>query len=245
MSITDKLRRVAGYLVELPEEPTKLDSTKSNSEATKTALNFSSTDDLDKRLADLEAVSNGAKPSKTIEEIVQAAPGPNLNQITMQVSGAPPLSEDGMLDFVSLYKQAKLPSANYTAEQALAMLNQLPTNLPLDVKRQTVKVMLSSLGASMGATPETIVADASRKLAALAAFTQAQQDHTKEFISAAEFEIAELQKQIEEKKSEIKATTDRLSQAQSACEAEADHLDDILEFFSLDVGASKYAPPVL
>jgi hypothetical protein len=251
MSIADKLRQAAGYFVELPPE----EKTEERVAERKATLNFSdtpsnssstsATDELDKRLAELEALSTGAKPPttpRTIEQIVQDTPGPDLNQIQIEVNGAAPTTTEGTLDFALIYKQAKLPGATYTAEQTLAMLAQLPENLPLETKRQTVGVMLASLGASMGATPETIVADASRKLAALAAFTTAQQNHTQSFVAAAEFEIAELQKQIEEKRLEIKASTDNLTHAQSACEAEADRLDDILEFFSLDIGPSKYAP---
>jgi hypothetical protein len=256
MSIAEKLRQAAGYFVELPpEEKTAISNAEKPKE--KTSLNFSNvtsssaTDDLDKRLAELEALTTGAKSSasatpatpKTIEQIVQDAPGPNLNQIQFEATGEPPTTTEGTLDFALIYKQAKLPGASYTAEQALAMLAQLPENLPLETKRQTVGVMLTSLGASMGATPETIVADASRKLAALAAFVAAQQSHTQSFVAAAEFEIAELQKQVEAKRMEIKASTDSLAHAQTACETEADNLDDILEFFSLDIGPSKYAPP--
>jgi hypothetical protein len=257
MSIAEKLRQAAGYFVELPPE----DKSAEKQEEKKAPLNFSNvsssgtgstsaTDELDKRLAELEAITNGTKSPltasilpKTIEQIVQDAPGPDLNQIQFEATGAPPTTTEGTLDFALIYKQAKLPGASYTAEQTLAMLAQLPENLPLEIKRQTVGVMLASLGASMGATPETIVADASRKLAALAAFVAAQQDHTKSFVAAAEFEIAELQKQVEDKRMEIKASTDSFAQAQTACEAEADRLDDILEFFSLDIGPSKYAPP--
>jgi hypothetical protein len=265
MSIAEKLRQAAGYFVELPPEEKEIVNKK-------TPLNFShtteiirgatsdtatddtvsTTDDLDKRLAELEVITNGTKSPttstistqpRTIEQIVQDAPGPDLNQIQFEATGAPPTTTEGTLDFALIYKQAKLPGASYTAEQTLAMLAQLPENLPLEIKRQTVGVMLASLGASMGATPETIVADASRKLAALAAFVTAQQSHTESFVAAAEFEIAELQKQVEDKRMEIKASTDSLVHAQTACDAEADRLDDILEFFSLDIGPSKYAPP--
>jgi hypothetical protein len=184
-----------------------------------------------------------AGPTKTVEQIVQDTEGPKLDEITLPAGNLPSLkTQDGKTDFALIYKQAHLPDSPFTAEQMLDMLNSLPQELPLDTKRQTVKVTLTSMGKTLGVTPETIVADASRKLSALNAYVEQLTKQTTEFVSSAEKEIADLLARIEEKRSAILAAKNQQSESTKLCSAESDRLDDVLEFFSLDVAPSKYAP---
>lgn len=181
-----------------------------------------------------------AKPTpKTADQIVRDTPGPNLDEIkvpdTPAKAGAP-------LQPSQIYEAAKLPASPFTAEQMLEMLASLPPELPLETRRATVKVTLSALGKSLGATPETIVADASRKMAALSAYNDHLARRTTEFVAREEGSIIEMQKQIEEKKQAIIEAKNSQSQAMQASKTEAERLDDVLEFFSLDVPPSKHAP---
>jgi hypothetical protein len=121
------------------------------------------------------------------------------------------------------------------------MIASFPPNLPLLTQRQTVKVSLDAMGKAVGATPETIVADASRKLAALTAYVETLTKQTQEFTSAAEAEIADLGRQIQAKRKEIEEAHQKQEQVNQACTKESQHLDDVLEFFSLDVPPSKHA----
>ncbi|MBM3494031.1 MAG: hypothetical protein FJX72_06890 [Armatimonadetes bacterium] len=236
MGIQDALRKAAGLLVEMPSEERPAPEPETPS------------DDLDKKLASVDQALKGfqkpAGATKTVEQIVRDAPGPNLDQIsaTPEAADQPETGGDGRPGFAPIYKRAGLPDAPFSAEQMLDMMASLPADLPLDTKRQTVKVTLGALGKSIGATPETIVADASRKLAALAAYTEALGKHTAESVSKANFEIAALQAQIEEKRKAIADANARHARITEACNAEASRLDDVLEFFSLDVPPSKLAP---
>ncbi|HEX8236465.1 MAG TPA: hypothetical protein VF600_10950 [Abditibacteriaceae bacterium] len=177
--------------------------------------------------------------TKTVEQIVRDAAGPNLEDIKVDVSKA----GAGPINAAAIYGAAKLPPAPFAAEQMLDMLASLPAELPLDTRRQTVKVTLAALGKTMGATPETIVADASRKIAALAAYVEHLSKRTDEFVADGERDIAALQAQIEEKRGAIANARQELTRASQMCNAESDRLDDVLEFFSLDVPPSKYAAP--
>jgi hypothetical protein len=123
----------------------------------------------------------------------------------------------------------------------LDMLASLPKELPLDTRRQTVNVTFGALGKSVGATPETVVADASRKMAALAAYGDFLKKRTEQFVSGGEAEIARLEAQIEEKRKGILNARQQLAKATQVCQSESDRLDDVLEFFSLDIPPSKYA----
>ena len=97
------------------------------------------------------------------------------------------------------------------------------------------------MGKAIGASPETIVADASRKLAALAAYSDHITSLTKEYSDSADKKIAELQKQIEDTRGSVTQAQMKQARETQACLTESDRLDDILEFFSLDVPPSKYA----
>lgn len=188
------------------------------------------------------STGNDATPTtKTVEQIAKDTPGPDLKdvKVTMPTSigqpGAP-------LQPTAIYEAAKLPPSPFTAEQMLEMLAGLPQQLPLDIKRQTIKVTLGALGKTMGATPETIVADASRKMAALKSYAEHLQKRTDEFALNGDAEIAALQKQIEDKRKAIDNARGSLNAATQLCVKESERLDDVLEFFSLDVAPSKYAP---
>lgn len=245
MAIGDKLKKAASLFVQFDEPPTV-------PAGSGEPLNFSQVDapagggmsEIDKKLAEMDAHIAQLKTgdAKTVEEVVRASAGPNLDQIQVAPSSVPPLSAEGALDFGAIFRAANLPSVAFSAEQTLEMLANLPANLPLDVKRQTVHVTLSAMGSAIGATAETIVADASRKLAALASYANAVSAETDATVTLAEAEIAALSKRIEEQRVAILQARERQASVQRLCDTEADRLDDVLEFFSLDIGASKYAP---
>lgn len=232
MSLRDAMRKAASLIVELPpEEP---------------GVNLRSGDvDLDD-LPDLDLPANAQLPGavhepKTVEQLVREADGPNLNEI--EVGDVPDAATAGQtLDFAAIYRAAKLPESQFGAEGMLEMLRSLPTELPLETRRATVGAMLGTLGKNMGATPQSIVADASRKLAALQSFNSFMEKKSGETIAQSETEIADLEAQIDARKTAIQNAKSELSRVTQQCESEADRLDDVLEFFSLDEGASKHAP---
>jgi len=255
--------------------PEKAEGKPAPATAGATSASDPATDDLDRRIAAMNekikqmnaSVGGAAAPTtptaaapasakvgggdaKTIADIVRDSDGPNLDEINVSAGGeATPsfFGADGSIDFPALYQHANLPVAPFTAEQTIDMLASLPENLPLEVRRQTVAVTVGAMGKAIGATPDSIVADASRKLAALASFEQNFSKQAAEFVAAANFEIAELEKQMKEKREAITDAQTKQADVTRRCEAEADRLDDVLEFFSLDVAPSRHAatPPPL
>ena len=225
MGLQDTLRKAAGLLVELPPEEPKPAATMA---------------DIDALFADAEA--EAANRTKTVDEIVRESSGPDLHEIAVPATVTAPTTADGTTDFAAIYQAAALPPAPFSAEQMLDMLGSLPSELPLDTKRQTVRVTLQALGKASGASPEPVVADASRTLAALLSYADNIGAHSREMLTTTESEITELQAQIEEKRKAIQAAKLQLAQITQACETESDRLDDVLEFFSLDVPPSKHAP---
>jgi len=241
MSLRQALRKAAGLLIELPEEEPQQNLGLASAPSTASG---STTDDL---WADLEKASQkpAAAPSaKTIDQIVREGEGPNLDQIKVSAEDMPPLVQpDGTVKFAEIYQKANLPAVPFTSEQILEMFSALSPDLPLETRRQMVKVSINSMGRSIGATPENIVADASRKLAALTAYTDRLTQTTTEYISLSEQKIALLEEQIAETRKSVAEARQKLAAETELCVTESHRLDEVLEFFSLDVPPSAYAAP--
>ena len=224
MSFRDKMRKAAGLFVELPpEDPNRPEQ-----------VDYSPEHQV---VTEVEGVR-----AQTVDQLVAQSAGPSLDEIETSAAALPVGALQGNVDFPSVYRQAGIPPAAFTAEQTLDMIAGMPAELPLETKRQTIRVTLGAIGKSIGATPETIVADASRKLAALSSYAEAAARQTAEFTTSSELEIASLQAQIDEKRRAIDEARQTQSQIQQACHAETDRLDDVLKFFSLDAGPSRLAP---
>jgi hypothetical protein len=243
MSLRNTLRKAAGLLVELPPEADVPDAdveTSARNHAT------SSTDDM---WAELEKAAQkpsqtGPSPgARTVEQIVREGQGPNLDQIKLAADALPTSADPGgKVDFNVIYQAASLPTVPFTSEQVLDMLASLPDSIPIESRRQMIKVSINAMGKAIGATPENIVADASRKLAALAAYTDHLAQTTTEYVSLSEQKIAHLQAEIEKTRLAALAAQQRQTRETQLCTEESHRLDDILEFFSLDVPPSRYAP---
>ncbi|CAN5389516.1 hypothetical protein BH11ARM1_BH11ARM1_07400 [soil metagenome] len=228
MKISDTLKKVGGLIFEF-DDP------------------VSSDDDFYKKMGtakkEIESDSPPHVAQKTGEQILMDTPGPNLNEISAPATpSAPVVSADGSVDFKAIYSLAMLPASAITAEQILDLLATLPAALPIETRRQTVKVTLNAMAQSVGVTPESVVADASRKLAALDSYARSYAGQADEYVAKSEQEIASLQQEIERRKGAIEQAKSKQSQVTKACQSESARLDDILEFFSLDVAPSKYAP---
>lgn len=238
MRIGDTLKKAAGLFIEIPED----DTSASSDSALWDSIEASA------KKSDVTAQS-APKPAsgptaKTIEQIVREQPGPNLDEIKPAATPAQPvISEAGEISFPAIYQLANLPDTPFSAEQILDLLSTLPAELPLETKRATVKITLSAMSKTVAVNPEGIVADASRKLAALAAYAQSFSAQADEYVKHAEEEIAALEQKIAQRKAAIDDAKAKKVKMVDACTAESDRLDDVLEFFSLDVAPSKYAKP--
>ncbi len=228
MRIEETFRKAAGLFMELPEQ--KPAETK----------NWSV----------MDAPSPGPAPrtqtpapaARTVEQIVKESPGPNLDEIKPTATpSVPVIDESGAVSFSSIYSMANLPASPFSAEQVLELLASFPADLPIESKRATVKITINAMAKATGVTPDAIVADASRKLAALAAYAKSYADQATQFTTSGEAQIAALQAEIERHQREIEDAKAKQAQMVQACTAESDRLDDVLEFFSLDVHPSKYA----
>lgn len=234
--IRDTLKKAAGLFLEFDEDSNQTSSTSPSS------------------LSDSGLDAPSPRKAKTIEQIVREQPGPNLDEIKVPEEIATPVPApeataptepvvrpDGTINFESIYSLAKLPTSPFTAEQILELFASLPADLPIDSKRATIKVTLGAMAKTLGVTTEQIVADASRKLAALAAYNESFTKQATDYCARAEIEIMTLEQQIADKKKAIEEAKAKQETMNEACVKESDRLDDVLEFFSMDVPPSKMA----
>jgi hypothetical protein len=177
-----------------------------------------------------------AIPTGELDELMAELEGREPVRLS---EGAVPISGEGPVEFGPVYQGAGLPVVGFTAEQMLELLASLPAELPLETRRQTVRVSLGALGKTVGATPETITADAARKRAALHAYVEQLETETEERVAGAQQEIASLEAQIEEKRRTIQEARVRLATVTRSCEAEAERLGDIPAFFDVDFPPAK------
>ena len=145
---------------------------------------------------------------------------------------ASPVDADGLVSFERVYEQAGVPVVPFTAEQALDMLHNMPPGVSDDSRQQIINVTLSALGRSVGGTPEAIVADATRKQAALSAFRQARGDGLTDLTTAAEAHIAELTREIEKSQAMIAQAKRQYEALAQGCQEEEARLDTVVDFFS-------------
>jgi len=189
----------------------------------------------------LSRIDNKSAPEQPGNPTAQAREAAGLDQAKGPTTSPQSMMTDLSVDFAGIYRQANLPSVAFTAEQMMGMLSELPTELPLDTKRRTVKVTLNTMGKSVGATPETIVADAYGKRTVLAAYVDSVSRQTEKLVASAEAEIARLRVQIEDKRVAIEVAQNKQVRAVQMCQAESAKLDNVLEFFSSDVSPASYS----
>ncbi|MEK6409797.1 MAG: hypothetical protein AABN34_22965 [Acidobacteriota bacterium] len=213
----DKFRKAAGYLIEFAPDEAKAED----------SIGPKPNNLLAERKQATKLTAKKPTRSRNVEQFVRQVEGPSPGD----ASTPPPLvTKDGKVDFSAIYQQANLPAVPFTAEQMLEILLSLPPELASDTKRLTVKATLNTLGRSLGATEETIVADASRKLAALAAHSENISRQTTEYITNVQMKITALQARVEEKHNTIEGTRQKLIQFTQMCQVESQHLEDLLRF---------------
>jgi hypothetical protein len=213
MGVRDKLRKMAELVVVLPEASRSSD--------------------------DFAALEPSNRQGKSNESVNQSSG--QLTQADQSMTDKETAISDGVtstletkVDFGVIYQQAALPVTPFTAEQVIDILSSLPPELPLKARQQTVKATLNAVGKSVGATSETIVADASRKLEAITAYVNKVSEQTSGLVATEEKEIVAMQAQIEEKRKAIAEAQRRKTEATQICQAEAVRLRKVLEFFGTE-----------
>lgn len=170
----------------------------------------------------LATINNAQTPAATPPVQVSSPPTP---------PAAPPPEPVDARAFIEIYRKAGLSLTGFGAEKMLEMLSRLPAELSLEQKQMTVMATLEAMGREIGATPDNIVADAQKKIAALADYVDGVSKETADFVNTTSTEINVLQSQIEAKRKGIEEAQQRKVQATEMCRTEAGRLEGVLKFF--------------
>lgn len=151
---------------------------------------------------------------------------------------ADPLSlvgESGTVDFDAVFARSDVPrSATFTAEQALTMLLSMPADLPLRVKRLTVKATLDAVGQAVGAAPADIVADAERKKDGLERYIDEVTGYAAQMRTDREGEIATLRARIADIENEVVSAEKKRDEAILSTRNRIDQFDQVVAFFTAE-----------
>ncbi|MEZ0327392.1 MAG: aquaporin [Fimbriimonas sp.] len=143
----------------------------------------------------------------------------------------PGVAPDGRLNFSAIYRMGNLPEVPFTAEQVLQMVEALPGDLPMQSKRAAISVTLQTMARSTGASAETVLADASRKMQALASFAETYTEQANQYILKTQHEIETMEAEIERRQRGIEESTQKQSQMVEACQSEADRIEKVFDYF--------------
>src|SRR5438874_1445624 len=161
--------------------------------------------------------------SKSVGELMKELDGPEPDQIHQAVQAAPPAApvmQGDQVDFGAIYRQAQIAPLQFGAEQMLEMIQSYPGEMPLPIKRQALDATLKHMGAAMHITREAIVADATRKITALAAFEEAAKRERDAVTAASQARVQELQAQIQAEQEKGAVAETRFRAMVQQCEAE-------------------------
>ena len=197
--------------------------------------------DIDSFLKDISATSPSSVTYIEPEPIPEpVAPPPS----TILVSLADAVSEDGDLDFARVFQQYELPTASFSAEQAMNMLQSLPRDLALRTKRVTVNTTLSAIGKVVGTTPQDIVVDAARKKETLERYMEALGHEVEETTAATDTEIEKLQAQITAHRESLRVLSRKRAAATEVCRSRMDLFDQVIHFFDYDETVLNAPEPI-
>jgi hypothetical protein len=191
----------------------------------------------------------------TLSQMNQQMPGASASDIqigTNQASVSPettipkapaaPIVTGDIVDFSPIYVEAGLPPVALTAEDFLKMVEDLG-DIPLPAKRTMIGTMLNAMSKSTpGVNSASIANDALLKIKSLSVYNEGVKNQLVAFVTAREKSIADARAKITLEETTLKTAQDRVAKITEWCEREGNKLDDALEFFSADSGASKLAP---
>lgn len=148
-----------------------------------------------------------------------------------------PIDADGHVNFGTLYTQAHVPTAKFTAEQAIEAVRNvektIPANIPETSRPPMVKAMLAAFSKSTnGATPEAIALDAANKIDALKSFIRERSNDLVDLTQAADDAIKALEDQIEAKKKLKEAASGQFENMARECADEQSKLNALIDLLS-------------
>lgn len=144
------------------------------------------------------------------------------------------VTEDGVIDFTRLIKDAKVPAVAFSAEQARKLIIALPDELPMRVKRMTMRATLDAVNPNTPVDPRDIVADAMLKRVHIGQFRDGLGAEIETVWRARQDDIARLRAEIARLEGEIEGVQEQQRLAEETCNQQISQYEQVILFFQTD-----------
>lgn len=144
------------------------------------------------------------------------------------------VNSDGSLDFARMLKAADIPPVSFTAEQALKLITALPEDLPMRVKRTTVKATLEAVSPTTADDARDVVADAMLKRVHVGQFRDALSERLETELRNRNEEMTRLRAELERLGGEVVEFQRRQKVVVEACDQHIHQFQQVVLFFQTE-----------
>jgi hypothetical protein len=147
------------------------------------------------------------------------------------------IAADGTVDFDRVLAGANLPRIGFTAEQVAKVLAALPSDLPMHVKRLTLKATLEAVDRNAVIDPQDVVADAMLKKMHVGQYRDALRTYVETLLQGNAAKIERLQDEISRLKAASEAAEQKHHAAESACDGQMSLMENVVVFFQSEAAS--------
>lgn len=152
----------------------------------------------------------------------------------VQLTGELPKAVGGKVDFPAVFRAAGIPDDEQARiEKARMLLGNLPQETPREVKKQIVEASLKAFGYPV----EKIVETGAQEIQALEVYIQNGQRDTQKLLQESQKRLEELNQEIANVKKVMEDQVSAQYALTQSCNGEKLRVQEVLEFFGLDVVA--------
>lgn len=144
------------------------------------------------------------------------------------------VNSDGTLDFPRFLKASNLPAVAFTAEQALKIITALPEDLPMRVKRSTVKATLQAVSPETVEDASDVLADAMLKRVHVGQLRDALAEHVEIEIRQRNEEIVRLRSELDRVSNEATEYQRRQKLFAESCENYINQFHQVVLFLQTE-----------
>jgi hypothetical protein len=178
-----------------------------------------------------------AEPAPAVRPVADSAPHADwTGQDLTEFVGA-----DGTVDFNRVLSSANLPHLGFTAEQVAKVLAALPNDLPMQVKRLTLKATLEAVDRNTVIDPQDVVADAMLKKMHVAQYRDSLRAHVEMLRQDNAAKIVGLQTEIDRLKAASESAEQKRRVAETACDEQMALMEQVVVFFQSETAQNLSA----
>jgi hypothetical protein len=176
--------------------------------------------------------SNLETPAATVGTLVEQSPVSVPTEF-------PTVHQGGEIDFGAIYQAAGIPQNEAAAVERVGTLVERYGMMDRATARKAVIEAMSFAGVKL----EDVLTDGGLKIQALVNYVESQEAQRRARESAAQQEFAELEKRMDALKTQIRTEREAQDALQRTAQAQAQRLEEVIDFLTPDAGPSPGASP--